>query len=80
MRNVYEIRKIVNRENYDVFGITLPKEIVTMAGGIGTSWHVEMVQMSGVKCIVLKSGCSYEDIKEKIKQDAKEMDLEDLRA
>jgi len=83
MRNIYEIRTLVNRNNSygeDVFGITLPKEVVIMAGGTGTAWHIEFVQISGTKCILLKSGCSYEDIKNRIMKDAKEMDLEDLKA
>jgi len=82
MRNIYDIRKLVNRKgNYgeDVFGITLPQEMVIMAGGAGTSWHIEFTQISGTKCIVLKSGCSYADIKEAIKKEAKELDLGDLK-
>lgn len=81
MRNIYEIRTLVKRSEYgdDVLGITLPREVVTMAGGPGTSWHIEFSQISGTKCIVLKSGCSYSEIREQIKKQAKELDLEDLK-
>ena len=82
MRNIYEIRTLVKRTDYgeDVLGITLPKEVVIMAGGAGTSWHIEFSQMSGTKCIILKSGCSYAEIKESIKREARELDLSELKA
>lgn len=71
--NVYKIRKIVNRKSiYEpVYGITIPKDIVELAG-INTNWSIKITNISGNRQIILTSGCSYTIFK----KESKEIDLE----